>query len=750
MALGVVVLVGVVLVAARLITDPQGQAANVEFYRSYLITSVVATVVTWIAAGRGPADARRPWRWIALGFTALLVPQLLFIAVAARQEMPPLWVVMAVLGGRVLWAVLLVAGTLKFPMRPLTGRQRTRFLADMATVLGGAFVISWYFQLGPALTESGRLGFDQLTVLSLAVGDLGMIFGVCAVLMRNGLTTWRGPLPVFLAGLVTFLAGDLLYAHAILAGPLVWATPLSLTLNVADLIMAAAAAVHLRKPDATGAEPGRVSAGVAYLPYVALLSGYTMMLVAAVREGRAYPWGGLAVGVFVMTGAVVLRQLVALRENHHLVVHDHLTGLANRISADAALAAAVRRHRQDGQESAVLLIDLDGFKTINDTRGHEAGDALLAAFAGILTATVRTSDVAARVGGDEFVVVLDRPGSAERAVAVARRILDAAADPVLINGEELPIRASIGIAMTDPDADATTVRHRADMAMYAAKRAGHGTELWQPALPGRTAAEEAFDADLAGATAAGQLRVVYQPIVDLEDGSTVGVEALVRWEHPVLGTIAPDRFIAAAERTGVIHEIGLWVLARAAEQVRAWQTETGRSLYVSVNLSPRQLDEPGLVHDVARRLGDAGLRPQDLVLELTESALVEETSAVPALTRLRGLGVRIAVDDFGTGYSSLRYLTRLPVDILKLDRCFVAELNGDPQGSAVAEAVLRLAQALHLDTVAEGIETAEQAAELSLLGYRRGQGYHYARPMSPEEALGRVKLAFTNSHGGLP
>ncbi|MEU4235907.1 EAL domain-containing protein [Actinoplanes sp. NPDC026619] len=727
-------LVTLATVGLRIVAEPGGAAADAEFYRSYLITSVVTTTFSWIAAFRGPARMRRSWRWFAIAFTAMLLPQPFSVVMAAtHQGHLPMSGVLAALVGRLAWAPLMLVGILLLPMNPLSGRQRTRFAADFTTIIGGGFVVSWYFQLGPAL-QHGRIGPDTLVVIGFPVTDLVLIFGVCALLMRNGLPSWRGPLPLFLAGLITYLAGDVTYAYILGRGPMSWSTPMSVTLNGADLIMAAAAAMHIRTP--AGETPPKEStrSGVAYLPYAALLAGYVMLLVAAAREDNFYPWSGLAVGVIVMTGAVVLRQVVAMRENHGLVVRDHLTGLANRLSIAPALEAAVRRDQETGVASAFLVIDLNGFKKINDTLGHEAGDAMLVSFADVLRATVRGSDVAARVGGDEFVVLLDRAGSAEQAVAVAQRILDRAA------AEPTPIRASIGVVLTDPEADVATVRHRGDMAMYAAKRAGQTKpELWHPGLESAAGAADALDTELLAATAAGQLRVEYQPIVTLATGEITGMEALVRWDHPERGTLYPDAFIPAAERIGAIDAIGLWVLENAARQTRQWQQEFGRRLYVSVNLSPHQLRKPGVTDALLATLAGTGLDPHDLVLELTESALVHESEGAAVLEVLRRADIRIAVDDFGTGYSSLRYLTRLPIDILKLDRCFVSELNGEPQGSAVAEAVIRLAQALQLDTVAEGIEVPAQATELTLLGYRSGQGFHYDRPLTVAAMTERLR-----------
>jgi diguanylate cyclase (GGDEF)-like protein len=389
-------------------------------------------------------------------------------------------------------------------------------------------------------------------------------------------------------------------------------------------------------------------------------------------------------------------------ELERLALHDPLTGLANRSALDAELAAAVRA----GTGAGLLLIDLDGFKPVNDVYGHAAGDLVLTEFSRLLRDTVRSADTVARIGGDEFVVLLADIAGPEDAVAAANRILTAATSrPVRVDEDPLPIRASIGVTTARPGDTPEELQRRADVAMYHAKRAGsHGLALHDPSMTDRRAADAALGDDVATALQAGQLHVVYQPIVDLADGRPRAAEALLRWQHP--------------RRRAV-----------------AWDTD-----YISVNLSPRQLQEPTVVHDVLAVLRRTGLAPERLVLEVTESAIVDENAGIPALRALRSYGIRIAIDDFGTGYSSLHYLTRMPVDILKIDRSFVRELNGTPEGAAVTEAVLRLSQALHLTTIAEGIETEEQAAELRALGCGRGQGYLYAPPL-PADQLDRARFA---------
>jgi len=415
----------------------------------------------------------------------------------------------------------------------------------------------------------------------------------------------------------------------------------------------------------------------------------------------------------------------------HEAAHDVLTGLVNRGAylkrLDDLLGAGA-----PGQRLAVLFIDLDDFKPINDTLGHEAGDKVLVSVAAALQRSVLGSDTVGRLGGDEFAVVLGDIDTADNAIAVASRILAALGEPMTVGGATLSVKASIGIAVAEPGRVTTDeLLNHADMAMYHAKRELDGG--WAVYEDGMTQerAGHGLAADLSQAVADGQLHLEYQPIISLDGGQFVGVEALARWVHPTRGPVPPAEFIPVAERSSLINEIGFWALREGCRQVRAWQAGyTGHErISLSVNLSPRQLQNEGLVDEVMSILAETGFDARDLVLEVTESAVVQDESAITALTALNERGIRIALDDFGTGYSGLRYLTRLPVDILKIDRCFVAELNRTAQGSAVTEAVIRLGEVMRLDIVAEGVETADQAAELTLLGCTNGQGFYFARPM---------------------
>jgi diguanylate cyclase (GGDEF)-like protein len=465
------------------------------------------------------------------------------------------------------------------------------------------------------------------------------------------------------------------------------------------------------------------------LVLMSLLTAAGIMIGVTVRERDVFPWGGLVICLLVMVAAVMVHMSVSLRAARDLIVTDPLTGLANRTGLDEAIAAAARR----GEQATLLLIDLDDFKLINDAYGHPAGDAVLTEFGHHLRSAVRVRDTCARIGGDEFAVLLLGTDTPEM---VAQRILTAAAaNPVKLGDDTVVVHASVGLADSRPGDVLKDLMRRADLAMYAAKRTGAHTWMrHDPSMVDRRALDAALADELAGAHRRGELVVWYQPIVDIPSGATAGFEALVRWRHPTRGLVPPLDFIPVAERTGVIYEIGLHVLEQACADLAG----APREPYVSVNLSPRQLQSPTLVHDILAVIRRTGIAPQRLVLEVTESAIVDEQHGIPTLHELRAHGIRIAIDDFGTGYSSMHYLTRLPVDILKIDRSFVGELNGTPTGSAIAEAVIRLAQALRLRTIAEGIETAEQAAELLTLGCATGQGYLYAKPRPAPEVLAEL------------
>jgi diguanylate cyclase (GGDEF)-like protein/PAS domain S-box-containing protein len=410
--------------------------------------------------------------------------------------------------------------------------------------------------------------------------------------------------------------------------------------------------------------------------------------------------------------------------------HDALTGLPNRELFLERLSGALGREGQ----VAVLLIDLDDFKVINDSLGHGAGDRLLSGVAERLCRVLRPGDVIARFGDDEFTVLLPEIASEAYALQVARRLADALREPLVLDGERRYVTASIGVSFSAPSEDDPHALLRdADAAMYRAKETGKSRyEVFDDSMRERAMERLELESGLRHALDDGELRLVYQPLVTLDDGRVTGVEALLRWDHPIFGLVAPLRFVALAERNGLIIPIGAWVLQEACHQLAAWGHD---GLSMSVNVSARQLGSTDLVDVVRAVLEDSGIEPRRLCLEITETAMMADPAAIgETLAALKALGVRLAVDDFGVGHASLRQLRALlPVDTLKIDKSFVDGITKDADDAAIVEGVVRLAHSLGLQAVAEGVETAEQVAMLRGFSCQTGQGYHFARPAGADE-----------------
>jgi diguanylate cyclase (GGDEF)-like protein/PAS domain S-box-containing protein len=418
----------------------------------------------------------------------------------------------------------------------------------------------------------------------------------------------------------------------------------------------------------------------------------------------------------------------------HQAFHDPVTNLPNRALFVERVRHAISRARREGSELGVIFLDIDDFKTINDSLGHGAGDAALIDVAKRLSRSIRSSDTAARFGGDEFVVLLEDLDGTPTAVEVAERVLEDLRAPLMVAGKELVLRASIGISILQGDstASADELIRDADAAMYIAKRDGKGGyRMFEPEMHAGVLARLELRADLQRALESGQFDLYYQPIVRLADGVVAGMEALLRWHHPERGLVAPLDFIPFAEETGLIVPIGRWVLREACRQAVAigqlWNEDP--PLYMCVNLSVKQLQHSDVIAEVRDALADSGLPAGLLTLEITESMLIDDPEiAVVTLNELRELGVRIAMDDFGTGYSSLSYLSRFPVDVIKMDRSFLRP-EATPEAVDLSSAVVALGSSLALEVVAEGIELDEQLRRLRELGCELGQGFHFAHPM---------------------
>ncbi|HYF47801.1 MAG TPA: EAL domain-containing protein [Planctomycetota bacterium] len=471
------------------------------------------------------------------------------------------------------------------------------------------------------------------------------------------------------------------------------------------------------------------------------------ILWVLVSGSPVYDENGRVVGSMGIQTDITQRKNVEAQLSHD-AFHDALTGLPNRVLFMDRLAQTLeRRRRHSDKFFAVLFLDLDRFKVINDSLGHQAGDELLKEISRRLQRSVRMEDTVARMGGDEFTVILDSIHSVGEAMQVADRIQQDISTPHTIQNTKVFTTASIGIALcVGGERSADQLLRDADTAMYRAKTRGKARfEIFNNTMHTGVMAQLQLESDLRCALERNELRVVYQPLIDLKTGTIHGFEALLRWQHGTIGMVSPAEFIPLAEETGVILPIGKWVLQQACAQVRRWRTEISNcpKLMMSVNLSSKQFSQAGLVQQLAEILDETGLEASQLKLEITESVIMENARTTTSLLeQMRALGVELAIDDFGTGYSSLSYLHRLPIDALKIDRSFVKEMHGDAQKRAeIVGTIVTLAHNLNMNVIAEGIETKPQLEELRRLGCGYGQGYLFAKPLSPEDAAHLIRSA---------
>jgi len=462
------------------------------------------------------------------------------------------------------------------------------------------------------------------------------------------------------------------------------------------------------------------------------------------RADGTYRWmlsRGLAVmdsnrHVYRMTGSLtdVTDQKQAEKKLLHNAFHDALTGLPNRVLFMERLTHALTKVKEgEGYTFGVLFLDLDRFKVVNDSLGHQIGDQLLIATARRLESCLRPGDIVARLGGDEFAIILEHVKHVADAVQAAERIREHLAAPFNLSGHEVFISASIGIALNQTASEAPDeLLRNADTAMYRAKDQGRGCfELFDKGMHARNAALSQLETGLRRALAHDEFRVHYQPIISLESWRISGFEALVRWEHPEHGYVSPLKFIPVAEETGLIIKIGEWVLREACQQLRVWQEQfpSDPPLSMSVNLSGKQLSQPDLIDRISQILSETGVEASTLKIEITESAIIENIDdAAMTLRRIKALGIRLSLDDFGTGYSSLSYLHRFPIDTLKIDRSFVSRINL-PKNTEIVKTILALAGNLGMDVVAEGVETREQILQLTGMNCEYVQGYLLSKPI---------------------
>lgn len=449
-----------------------------------------------------------------------------------------------------------------------------------------------------------------------------------------------------------------------------------------------------------------------------------------------YDAKGKASGIVCVAKDITVRKSLENQLSYQ-ALHDSLTGLANRVLFQNRVEHALTRVGRSKEPIAVMFLDLDNFKNINDTLGHSAGDILLREVAERLNGCLRQTDTIARLGGDEFAVLLESAAHAEEIYSIAERLNAVLRESFSLCGKEIFVHTSIGIAVSGNDGETIEdLLRNADVAMYKAKNQGKDCYVvFENRMHEDLLERVEFEAELRRAIEQEQFVLHYQPIVNLRSKEIVGIEALVRWNHPQKGLIMPAKFIPIAEETNLIVPLGQWILEESCRQACLWQNEfpAGKNLALNVNLSNKQVQEGNLVEQVAWAMGAAGLAAENLILEITENTMLHDTeSTINKLNDLKNLGIRLAIDDFGTGYSSLSYLQRFPIDILKIDKSFVDKIDQDREGTAVLRAIITMSETLHLKVVAEGIETVEQDNLLQKMGCEFGQGHFYAKPFAPE------------------
>ncbi|GIJ50908.1 hypothetical protein Val02_77940 [Virgisporangium aliadipatigenens] len=640
-------------------------------------------------------------------------------------------------------AVLVVPVAMMVVARSKGGFEaRLRRFVDVTVISAALFFISWELVLRHTLAGAA----PALVLTSLVAPALEIVAGATAlVLLARSVATGVNALTLQVSSMLVYTVVTIVYVDNLAAGRPTYAAGVGGGYLIATALSALAS--RYPTPPVGSIEAELTSGAWALLPYVPVAMAFLTAVYLHATHGildTVQLWILLSTAVLVLfrqflnvrTNVGLLHDLTVQRARlAHQAQHDVLTGLANRARFTALAAQALHRaERTTGV--AVVLIDLDGFKGVNDTLGHAAGDELLKATAERLLRGVREGDTVARLGGDEFVLLLPEVLDRDEALTVARRVLSELSAPLMLAGAVLPIRGSAGVAVRLlPGGQLDQLLREADIALYQAKGEGRNTvRCYDPADPDAATDRVSLTADLRLALHRDEFEVYYQPIVELATGLTVGCEALVRWRHPTRGVLAPGAFLDLAEQLGLVADLGNWVLRDACRQGALWQAERP-GLELSVNLSASQLNEPDLVEQVRAVLVATGLNPAVLTLELTEAVLLTDVSnAAKMLNALKGLGVRIALDDFGTGYSSLSHLKRLPVDTLKIDKSFVdpiGEHSPDSEnGERVAQAVLQIARTFGFNVVAEGIEDASQAERLRQLECPQAQGYHFDRPLA--------------------
>ncbi len=732
------VLVAVMLIAPTSATLPVDDIAEVVAPVLGAAACVVAgrrhrgrTSVGWYLVGASAltwGSGQAAWSWLEL---------------VAHQDNPfPSLADVGYIGS----VPLLFAGLFTMPVWPSGTVAKLRAITDGLIIAGGLLLISWYTILSAIVASPADTALGQGLSLAYPVSDV-IVVTALAIMWSRASTHSRGPILLIIAGLGSIAVADSTFAY-------LQAQALFGSGNVVDigwvagyLMVGLAALFSLTRP--MGTRRGTVPRWrTVVLPYVPLPVAIGFAIQERITNGYISAFTlSMALALFVL---VLLRQGLSVRENimllrrlatnehelHHRAEHDPLTNLSNRGSFIRSVDEHLANLTPD-RLCAVMFVDLDDFKHINDSMGHAMGDQAIVAVGQRLKSCMRDHDLVARLGGDEFAVFLTSLNNVGQMVTIAERLIETLNEPFQSSDMRASVCGTIGVAIAEPGDDAGELLRRADIAMYAAKARGKGLfGIFEPSMHVAMYAPLERRADLERAVAEQEFILYFQPVVDVSTRTMVGVEALMRWEHPRLGLLGPVEFINDLEKAELMVKVGAWVLEEACRQTMRLRAGSREDLSVSVNVSSSQMLDSGFVAVVADKLAATGLPPSALVIELTESGSIGESEVVGLrLRQLRAMGVRVAIDDFGSGYSSFTYLRRLRVDILKIDKTFVDGLLAGGPGAALVEGMIGLGNSLGLQTVGEGVEEEEQHAALVRLGCTLAQGYLHARPMPMDQVM---------------
>jgi len=683
--------------------------------------------------------------WLLLGTGCLLLGSgaavwLVYVAILKKPIPYPGWSDAVFVPG-----YLEIAAGLAVMIRQRTPAREIQAVLDALILSVGLAFANWVFLTGPATQGAGLSTAQHILTIGYPLIDVMIVGLVARLLFTAGRLS--PSLALLAVGTLVLLGGDVSYAVLVrFDGYHTGALPDQLWML--SLVLIGAAALHpSMRQLAVATESKRVGTTRLHLGFmvVAMLVPSIVVIIMLLTGGDSHS-PALAATTIVLLPLVAIRTLHLVQALRRVAVGDELTGLVNRDGLMDRLDR--RRAGRSGDRAALLFIDLDHFKNVNDTLGHAAGDQVLVTVGARLRSLVRDSDVLARLGGDEFVIVCEDMPSPAEAERLAERVVATLAEPFVVEGHTLFLGGSVGVVTIDTSPAETLLRN-ADVAMYAAKAAGRSRWLrFSPAMIEALSDEVTLDTEFRQALKRDEFVVYYQPVVDLISGRMLGAEALVRWRHPTRGLLGPAEFVPAAEKNDSIIELGTWVLGEACREAARWQTARpdDRPLTMAVNISSRQLTAD-LTETVEAALVVTGLDPHALNLEVTETALLDNfADAEAVLAELRELGVAISIDDFGTGHASLTYLRRFAVDTVKVDLSFVRGLGVNPGDTAIVKAVIGLADAFSLSVVAEGVETAEQLLLLRDMGCAMAQGYFLCRPLPAAALAERLDADWLGAH----